>query len=212
MNKSVFFERLINRSTLSLIVLVLCLDLIATICYVLFLNDVLDSRFFRIGRDRGLFELIEYLKFGIIIVILRAAWRESNAAIMQAWSILFIVMLVDNALGLHEAFGGLLASYVTLPDIGLARPKDLGEIIMLGAMEGVALLFVIYRYLESEPAMKKFSHGLIVTVVLLGAGSITFDALHFSTIEEPFEILGVTLLLAYVHYHSHSFELATQSN
>lgn len=204
-----FLQALTNRSTRSLILIFIVLDLLTAFCYGLYLNDVLDSRFFRLGRDRGLFELIEYIKFAGIIYLFHLAWQQTRAPIMKAWSILFLVMLVDNALGLHEAFGELLAEFLPLPDIGLSRPKDLGEIIMLGLMEGNALLYVIHQYFQSEKTYRQFSLGLISLVVFLGAGSVLFDALHLAMFEEPFEILGMTTLLGFVHFRYRRDEQAS---
>lgn len=192
-------QRAANRSTLQLIIIFVVLDAIAVFCAWLFTIDVLDSRFFKLGRDRGLIEIIEYGKFALIIYMLLYAWRETAEPVMRAWMILFSIMLADNLIGIHEEVGELIVNTMTLPDVGLKRPKDLAEIIVLAALEGTALLYVGLCYLRSGPAGKRFSHSLMLIVGLFIFFALIMDAVGPQLLEEPGELFGMTLIMGWLH-------------
>lgn len=198
-------QRWFHRPTRQIILCFLVLDLIAAACFYLHHREWLSSSFFRPNRDRGLFELIEYGKFVAIISLLWLCWKNCGSKLMRAWTLLFMVMLVDNACELHERLGGLLAAHVALPDIGLSRPKDLAEILVMAALEGSALLFVIAQYFRSDQRFKRFSRALIGLVLAIGLASVISDALHLALLEEPIEIIGVTVLLAFIHFRYRGF-------
>jgi hypothetical protein len=186
--------------TWRIIVLFIALDLAATVLFLLHQGGTLESSFFRPSRDRGFFELIEYGKLSVIIYLLWRTWKDSGAPVIRAWVILFSVMLLDNALELHERLGGFLVEVVALPNIGLSRPKDLGEIIVLGLLEGSALLFVGVQYFRGTRRYRRYSLALVGLVLAIGTTAVIADALHLSVVEESLEIVGMTILLAFVHY------------
>ena len=80
-------QKITQTPTHLLIGLFILLDAAAFICYHLYLNGPLESRFFRLGRDRGLFELIEYFKFYVIIAVFWQSWRISGEKLMKAWAV-----------------------------------------------------------------------------------------------------------------------------
>lgn len=194
-----FFGGLIGRSTLSLVLLFMVLDALGAVFYYLYLNDILDSRFFRLGRDRGYFEVIEYLKTFLIIGLFRAVWFKSAAPVIRAWWILFWVMLLDNAIGLHEEIGALLAPYFSMIDVLAERGQDVAELFVMACLEGVALLYVIYCYFISPEIYRQFSRVFVALVCALAGVSVVVEVLHFSAFEEAVEIVGTTFLLAFVH-------------
>jgi hypothetical protein len=167
-------------------------------------QGVLESRFFMLGRDRGFFELIEYLKFGSIIYLLKDYWQQSQVMVIKAWMILFIVVLLDNAIGLHEEIGELLITFFTIPYLGLHQRKDVAEIMVFIALEGSALLYVAYHYLASSGVARQFSNLLLVVVVGFGITVVVLDAAH-SRFEEYTEIIGMTFMLAIIHTQRSKF-------
>ncbi|MGI9318031.1 MAG: hypothetical protein ACR2QW_11925 [bacterium] len=192
-------ERLADRSTLQLVCIFVVLDAIALLCAWLFTIDVLESRFFKLGRDRGIGELFEYGKFALIIYMLLHAWRETGHPVIRAWVILFCIMLADNLIGIHEEVGELIVNSVDLPDLGLKRPKDLAEIIVLALLEGTALLYVGWCYLQSNMAGRQFSHGLMAIIAVFIFFALGMDAVGPQLLEEPGEMLGMTLIMAWLH-------------
>lgn len=172
-------------------------DLLAALLYGLYLRGILDSRFFHIARDRGFAEIVQYLKFGVLLAVL-ARWRRRwPARLVTAWFILFAVMLLDDALGIHEEVGGWL-----LPDPGAhwrgVRLKDLAEAVAFAALEGSALLWIAVCHLREAPARRVFSWwfgAALAPVIFCG---LVLDVVRAPLIETAGEMLSLTLLLAAV--------------
>ncbi len=200
-----FLGRIVNRPTWLIVVWFCFFDAIATVAAWLFANDILlESRFFRLGRDRGFIEVIEYLKFFVIIYCFRHAYRDRPAAILRAWEILFWVMLVDNVVGLHEELGGWLAIRLEgMPSWVFPSIQDMSEVIVLALMEGIALLYVLYCIPKSLEPFKRLSVYLVMLVAAMALISIGSESLH-SVLEEPSEIIGMTIITAFVHARFYS--------
>lgn len=197
MNK--LLARIADRPTVSLVIIFVVLDLLGLACAWMYTSDILESRFFRLGRDRGLIEFIEYGKFALIIHMLLELWRSGGEPVVRAWTILFSIMLADNFIGIHEEVGQLIVDNVTLPDVGLKRPKDLAEILVLAALEGTALLYVIYCYFTGGDAGRKYSNQLIAIFGIFVFFALVMDAVGNQYVEESGEMLGMTLIMAWVH-------------
>jgi hypothetical protein len=193
--------RAANRPTLQLIFIFIFLDAIVLFCTWLSGIDVLESRFYRLGRDRGIVELVEYGKFAIIIYLLLTAWRNTGQPVFRAWMILFSIMLADNLIGIHEEVGELIITYIELPDVGLRRAKDLAEIIVLVTLEGSAMLYVLFNYIQSDRQSRIFSLWLIPILGLFVYFALVVDAVGPYLLEETGEIVSMTCILAWVHNH-----------
>ena len=188
------------RPTMRLVIIFVALDLFALMCVFMYNNDILESRFYRLGRDRGLGEFIEYGKYALIIHMLLELWRRNGEPVVRAWMILFSIMLADNFIGIHEEVGQLIVNNIMLPDVGLKRPKDLAEILVLGALEGTALLYVLLCYFTGNKAGRKYSNQLIIIFTLFVFFALVMDAVGNQYFEESGEILGMSLIMGWVHY------------
>ena len=202
MNK--LLARIADRPTVNLVIIFVVLDLLALTCAWLYTNDILESRFYRLGRDRGLIEFIEYGKFALIIHMLLELWRRNVEPVVRALIILFSVMLIDNFIGIHEEVGELIVDNFTLPDVGLKRPKDLAEILVLGAVEGTALLYVIYCYFTGGESGRKNYRQFMGIFIVFACFSLVLDANGNHYFEESGEMVGMTLIMAWVHFRYRS--------
>lgn len=189
----------VARPTLSLVAIFIALDGLALLCAWLFTIDLLESRFFKLGRDRGFGEIFEYGKFALIIYMLLELWRSSGEPVLKAWAILFSVMLADNLIGIHEEIGELLIIWFDVPDLGLRRPKDVAEIIALATVEGSVCLYVAWSYFKSGPDGHRLSHQLCFVFAIFVFSALVLDAVGPRILEESGEILGMTLILAWLH-------------
>ena len=160
----------------------------------------LESRFFKFGRDRSLQEIVETGKFALIIYMLLEMWRNTGERVIRAWMILFSVMLADNLIGIHEEVGELITIYFELPDVGFKREKDLAEIIVFALLEGTALLYVAWSYLQSGEVGRRFSHHLCLIFVPFVFCALILDAIGPQVVEESGEIIGMTLVMGWLHY------------
>lgn len=144
-------NQLLSLRTVVLLSVFTLADIVAGLLNGLYLKGVLSSRFFRLARDRGFAELIQYGKFGLIILMLIAWNRVRASRLITAWVILFAVMLADDASGLHEAIGGGLMRIVEFPSFEGVRMKDIAEAMAFALMEGTACVYVVVRYSQAPP-------------------------------------------------------------
>ena len=131
-------------------------DALAWLLYGFYTQDILTSRFFHIARDRGFGEIVQYPKFGVMIAVLVRARRQWPSRLVNAWLILFTVMLLDDAIGIHEAIGGWLLPEPSAHWRGL-RLKDLAEAAAIAALEGGTFLYMAYCHFREPPAKRVFS-------------------------------------------------------
>jgi hypothetical protein len=162
-------------------------------------EGVLSSRFFRLARDRGFGEIIQYAKFGLILWLLVTWHKATPARVFRAWIILFTLLLLDDALGIHEWLGGLLLSDTSLRGPFGVRAKDLAEVVPLIVLEGSALGYVGLEYLRAEPLLQRVSRGIGLALVPYVASSLFLDLARWPLAEQVGEMASMTVLLLVVH-------------
>lgn len=177
----------------------LLLDALALVLYGLYRNDILDSRFFHIARDRGFGEIVQYLKFGVVLAVLTAWRRLRPSPLLTAWQWFFLVLLLDDAIGLHEAGGELVLHLVNLPAPEGIRAKDLAEALSLLFLEGPFALYVAFRYLQAPPDLRRFSRYLALALLPLFLFGIVLDSLPLPHVEQLGEMVAMTILMAFTH-------------
>ena len=186
--------------TVQLIVLFCLFDAIAGVCAWLWVNDIfLETRFFRLDRDRGFSEIIQYAKLAIVITLVWRAFRDTRQEVLRAWAILFWVMLFDDMAGLHEELGQWFLEVLPVPDIGGVEPHAITEILAFGLLEGTALAYVGLRFLFAPALWQKFSLLLLALFVPLILSGIVLDAAGVKYLESIGEILSMTAMLWFVH-------------
>jgi len=187
--------------TIKLLLIFLLVDMIAIFCAWLWANDIfLETRFFRLDRDRGFSEIIQYVKTGFVLSILLTAYRATQERVLHAWLILFWVMLVDDAVGLHEELGELFVQWLPIPPVMGIEPSAICEILAFGLMEGTALLYVLYQTLIAKREWQRFSSVFLVVFSPLILSGIVLDAIGAGYFESLGEIISMSLILGFVHF------------
>jgi hypothetical protein len=200
-----FYGRIISLKTLVLAGVFTVADLLAGFLSLLYTEGILLSRFFRLSRDRGVAEIIGYLKFVLIIAMLVSWRRVKPARLLSAWIILFSIMLADDSLGIHEAVGASISPFLyEVGEIGV-RVQDLAEIVGFAALEGSALLYVGYCYLMAPADQRAVARIMALGLAPLVFCGFVLDLMPFWNAEQIGEMAAMTVLLAVVHclYRKH---------
>jgi hypothetical protein len=193
-------NRLLSLHPLRLLLLFLLFDVIALGLHELWVQGVLESRVFRISRDRGVGETIHYAKF-IFVVIMLVKWRALRPAqVFTAWVLLFIVILVDDSIGIHEVVGRWVEAVWPFPEIEGVRTKDLAEIVSLALFEGSVLLYVAWQTIKAPPDIRRFSILLFLALCSLIVGSIVLDIFAHNIVEDLGEMAAASFFLVFMHY------------
>lgn len=201
LEKSSRLRRLLSKPTIILVAIFSVADLVAGFFHWLRTEGVLKSRFFNLARDLGFGEIVQYCKLGIIIYILRLWYPRRKEPVIKAWTILFVFLLLDDALGMHEFIGKLVLKVWDLKEMFGVAPKELGEIIGFAVVEGVALMYVFFKVLTAPSDLKVFSFCAGLALFPMIAAGIVLDSLPYPLMEQVAEMLACTLLLAFFHNH-----------
>ena len=194
-------KKILSMKTHHLLGIFLLLDLLALSLYGLYSLDVLESRFFRLARDRGFAEIIQYLKFGIIIQVL-LVWNQARSSrLISAWILLFVIMLIDDSVGIHEEISRILMTHSTFTMVNGFRAKDLVEACVFCALEGSACLYIAYNFIPASRDLKLYSMLLGLAMIPLIFCGMVLDILHVPYLEQGGEMASMGLLLGVVHYH-----------
>ena len=83
-----------------------------------------------IGADRGYPELFQYMKFAAIILLLAISAISKRSAAIGGWAVIFTILLLDDALSIHEEVGIKLAEWLSVPPMFHLRSADYGEMMV----------------------------------------------------------------------------------
>lgn len=204
-------ELLTTREQVGLLFLLL---LGADLCFILLhtinsLTPLWNNPLLNIEKDAGYSEIYQYLKYFWACLLFLVIAVKTRTVPPTAWAFVFLVLLADDALGLHEQIGGLVALNLHFtPPWGL-RLQDIGEVIYA---LGAALVLCIplgLAYVQGSSPFRRSSHHLLQLVVLLACFGVVIDLLHMlvqtgwrlqfvlAVMEDGGEMMAVSALLTY---------------
>lgn len=162
-----------------------------------------------IEHDRGYAEIFQYFKeIGILLLLGRIGFAQ-RSPLFIAWSLLFLYVLADDALSLHETWGLAMAQSFSLePMMGL-RGADLGELAATTLAVSGLLMLVGITYRPAPVALRAVSVDLVALLAALACCGVVFDMLHiaaplgvpraiYALVEDGGEMLVMSLVLARV--------------
>lgn len=192
-------RRLLALPTWQLLLLFSLLDLLAVLLYGLYHRGVLESSFFRLARERGLGETIQYVKQLFVITMLFKWYKMRPARVLSGWIALFILIVVDDSVGIHEEVGKWIEQVWPFPAVEGIRTKDLAELVSIIAFEGLTLLYVCWRFIKAPPDLRRVSIYLFLALCPLILCSLLLDLLAPPLVEDLGEMISVSILLGCVH-------------
>lgn len=161
--------------TNKLLFLLIITDLMFMILDVLNLVKIIKNPLFFIGRDLGYAEFYQYMKeYWVIILLLIIAYKRKKF-IYLSWSLIFLYVLLDDSLKLHETVGISITDYFEFQPMFGLRAKDFGELgvsIFFGTFL-FSFLGIFYFYGKEEA--KKISNHLLFLFFMLVFFGILVD-------------------------------------
>jgi hypothetical protein len=98
----------------------------------------------RLDEDGSYAELFNYAQVGACAFLLGRCFRLTGERMYIGWALVFLFIVLDDSLMLHERFGEILTSNFVLPVLPGLRGQDTGELIVWGAMSVLLLPPLIY--------------------------------------------------------------------
>lgn len=204
------WKRLHDRRASLLLVFLVAVDLVFIALHVTYyLTPLLDVRF-DLGLERGYPEIFGYLKFLAIAGLFEAVRRFTGSSSYFAWTLVFLVLLLDDAAGMHEALGGLIAGHLDFHPPFDLRLKDFGELAAAAAIGSVLLIVAARAYRRGSRTFRKVSHDMLLLMAILVFCGVFVDMAHTAfedrslaagavgILEDGGELVSSSLMLWYV--------------
>lgn len=135
----------------------------ASVAGIVEFDDAIAWRF-HITQDWGFGEMFTYGKWLALVVLCLLSWREGRSALFLGFAFCFLVMLVDDAMQVHERMGWVLEDWLELvPAVGL-RAKDFGELLTWAGL-GAVVAAVLALGFAKAPARDRRAGLLFLAVV-----------------------------------------------
>jgi hypothetical protein len=131
---------------------------------------------FNLGRQASYPEIFQYLKWLTATLLCVFAFVHRRDALYLAWAALFLYLLLDDSLELHETISAVLAqNYQVAARYGL-RGKDFMEIAVSLSAATVLLGAIALCYWRSkEDPARALTRGLLPWLVLLAFCGIALE-------------------------------------
>jgi hypothetical protein len=168
----------LEKNATKLLVLLLLADLVFILLQVPYKMQLVTNLNFWIEQGRGYAEVYQFIKEYWIGLMLFFIAIKRTRAIYFAWSLLFIYLLIDDSLELHENFGRFLVNYFGFrPAFGLPA-FVFGELTVSIFFGTLLFLFIAVAYFLSDSKAKEISRHLFILILLLVFFGIILDTFH----------------------------------
>jgi hypothetical protein len=205
--------------TVTLLVLLVAVDLMFIAIHALHAwTPWLSGGQYSLESENGLAAIYQYIKQVWLAGCLALAFLQTRAKVFAAWALLFALLLLDDALELHERLGVIIAASLNFPAVFGLRPADFGEVLVAAGIGCMALALAAIAFWRGGKEARQVSADLMCLLVALAFFGVFFDVLHtvtyfnapsiaqwFALIEDGGEMLVVSAITAY------AFELASNA-
>jgi hypothetical protein len=141
-------------------------------------TDRLAHDAFGIDTEWGLAERIQYGKEGAIALLLGRLAVRARSGLLATWSLLFVYVLLDDALMLHETLGLALEAALGVPSM-LGMPGNAwAEVLVFGAVGVVFLAALALAARTAGPEERRRSALLLIMLGALALCGVVGDAAH----------------------------------
>ncbi|MCL6294930.1 hypothetical protein [Jejuia spongiicola] len=202
-NISIFFKE--NKILITLLVLV---DFVFILMHCFLLWNIIDYNLnFSIEKDLGYAEFYQYLKeFGILSLLLYLFYKQKQL-IYLVWAIIFLCLLLDDSLSIHENYGFYLADYFNIQPKFNLRPEDFGELLIFVFFGFIFFISIVFAFLKADIKGRLMTKKLFSLFLILAFFGTCIDLLHITIpygknhvalIEDGGEMVAMSFIFVYV--------------
>lgn len=178
------------------------------------------------ARDESLIEWAGYLQLGTAAILLLALAIHRKLPLYFAWSLVFLVLMLDDSLRLHENVGHFLVRTAHLPSVLGLRPNDVGELMSWAFFGAVLGIMLVVTHLRSSKPARRDSWIFLGLTVLLACFAVVLDMLEIAIwdllplighglitlTETGGELVAMTFVLARVLFLARQHEVSVVPN
>lgn len=133
---------------------------------------------FSIETDRGYAEIFQYLKEYWSALLLGWIVLKKRSYAYLSWCLLFLYLLLDDSIGIHERVGILLGQQLGVSTILGIAASDFGEIVVSVSVAFLLIVSIAVAYRFGDRLFRKFSRNLIVMLFALAMFGVIVDLIH----------------------------------
>lgn len=165
-----------------------------------------------LGVDRAYGEFIMYIKLGWTSLLCLWLARVRHSALFAILGAICAILVVEDALTVHERVGFYLSETVAtvipaLSDVGILS-LQVGELLWLGALSVLLLVAFVMVFRRSPGPVRRDALSLSVFLLAMAFFAVVVDTIHslfplgstmdliFTTVEEGGELMALTPLVA----------------
>lgn len=174
------------------------------------LVDITQRQFFLLTVDHSLPEWYQYIKFGVILWLLNRILIRTEETGFVAWWFIYLLLLFDDALKIHETIGRFVASLLTFVAPFNLRLQDVGELLASLALGMFVIYALVWAFLRSGQSFRKSAIDLAMLVAALALFGVGVDLLgplsespryrvSIGTLEDVGEMVVVSVMVWYVY-------------
>lgn len=145
--------------------------------------DELWNRFL-LGRDHGVPESLNHLKWLAVAILLGWTARSRRSVLFAALSWLFVITFLDDFLLLHENWGVRLADSLGFGDELLLRARDFGELAVWAVLGLIGFVPVVWSYTRSTGIDRREGGSMIALYIGLIFFAVILDMVHIAIPEQ----------------------------
>jgi hypothetical protein len=156
-------------------------DLLLIFFHILYIaTDIISTGRFSIARDGGYGEMFQYFKEFFIFVLFVLLGFRKKKLLYFILGFLFLYLLVDDSLKIHERLGALLAEWLNFqPSFGL-RAIDFGEILVSAFFGGLFILAIGISLFLSDVQTRMVGIWILIAIFFFAFFGIALDMLEIA--------------------------------
>lgn len=199
----------VSNPVLLLLALLIATDFCFMLLHSAFKLKLLSDPNFLITQDFGFGEVFQYIKVFWIVGLLVSLWWMRRLGMYLAWAAVYLYLLADDSLRIHEQLGGVIKTAFDLrPAYGL-RGQDFGELLVTAGFGLILLVFLSVGFWFADRIARRESYMLLALTGGIGFFGVVVDMLQsaapsgwvssvFALAEDGGEMVLVSLVLAFV--------------
>jgi hypothetical protein len=191
-----------------LLLLLLAAD-IFFICLHFLTQTRYGSPLFSLEVDGSYSELFDYIKEFWIIILFVSMFVRKKITGFLVWSGLFLYLLLDDSLRIHEVVGGYISTELGLHSLLSLRGKDFGELAVSALVGGVFFSLLSVFYIKGTSLFKRASRHLVLFLFCIAFFGVFVDMIHMvikgdiitfvlGVVEDGGEMIVMSVIVWYV--------------
>jgi hypothetical protein len=137
-----------------------------------------SDRRFSLYRDLGFAEFFQYPKMALAALLMIGTSRGTRRRSYLIWAALFLYLLLDDSLRVHERAGRAISGYLEYAPALHLRAQDYGELTVFAAVGVLFATPLLIAWWRGDADLRRDYRDLALLVGCLALVGVVLDLLH----------------------------------